>query len=89
MVDRFVKFLPGDLVERAHSKREIGVVDQHIDVAKLILGGLDHRIDLPALRDVGLKDDAAAARGFDLIEDFFRRLLIPVVIDDNRRAALS
>ena len=88
MLNRAVKTLPGQSVQRTNLKGKVSVVHQHIDRAERLLSRLHHLVDLIFLRDVRLKDYAAAAGVLNFLQDFVSSVFILVVIDDDRSAAL-
>jgi len=83
-----MKIGPSKLMERSDLKREVGVVDQNIDAAKLAFCCLHHPRYALASGRVGLKDNPASAARFDLIENLLRRGFVLVIIHDYRGTAL-
>ena len=88
MLDGLMKFIPRNFVQRTDFKREISIVDQHIDGAEFVSGGPYHRLDLRFLRHIGLNHDAADTGAGYLIENFLGRGFILVIVDDDGCAAL-
>ena len=82
-----MEIVPRKLVQRTHLKRKVSVVDQNIDGAKLAFCRLHHSLDVLASGHIGLKNDAARAARFHLIENSFSRGLVFVIIHHYRGAA--
>jgi len=89
MFDSAMKVFPRKSVQRAHFKRKVRIVYQNIDRAELLLRSSDHFVNLNFLRDIGLKDHAAAAGVLNFVENICGSFFVSVVINDDGGAALG
>lgn len=89
MLDGAVKTFPGKIVQLADFKGKIGIIDQYVDRAKLTSRGANHLLDLVWARHIRLKNHPAAASVLDFSQDFFSRLPVLVIIDEDRSAAFA
>ena len=85
MSNDLVEVLLGDLLERRHLV-DAGVVDQDVEMAVSLDGGVDDGLGVGGLGDVALDGDGLAAGGGDGLDDLVGAGLAGGVVDDDGRA---
>jgi hypothetical protein len=82
-----MEVMPRKLVQRTHLERKVSVVDQNIDDAKLAFCHLHQPFNILPSGHIGLKNNAASAARFHLIENSFGCGLVLMIIHHYRSAA--
>ena len=75
-------------MQRTDLEREISVVHQYIDRTQLLLGHPHHRLDLIALRHIGLNEHGSSADIGNFLQHFFGGVFILMIIDNHGSAVL-
>ena len=72
---RFLKYISNSC--------DTGVVDQNIDLAKRVAGGIHQLLVLPKVADIRLHNDCFPAKPFNLLLYGLCRLTILIVVDKH------
>ena len=88
MLNGPMQAFPRKLMNGTDFKWKISIVDEHVDRREILPSCADHRFNLILLGYIGLKNYAATAAVYDVLQYLFSGLAVLMIIDDDGRAAL-